>query len=79
MNINERYSVSNTNASRAQAVIGNFVRVYDRGELVAEVEVSSRDPLQYLRRHPGSAYRAELVRQLNRARVPESVQEWILA
>lgn len=54
--------VSNTNGKRGRR---DFVRVYLNGALVAEVSPRSRNPLGYLRAHPASKYRAELLRQLN--------------
>lgn len=53
-----RFNVSNTGSSTKYE---GGVRVYLAGELVGVCAPSSRDPLGYLRKHPGSRYRQKFV------------------
>lgn len=55
--------VSNTNSSGSNKTA---VRVYINGDLVAEVNPTSRNPLAYIRAHNGK-YRKDLVKQCHAA------------
>ena len=76
MKINDIYTVSNTNGNRRRR---DAVRVYEYGVKIAEVTPTSRNPLRYVRAHPGSKYRVKLVEQLEAAQVPADIIASILA
>lgn len=60
------YKVSNTNSNGSNK---SAVRVRKDGILLAVVYLSQRNPLGYIRSHPNSNYRAQLVAQLQKAQV----------
>ena len=65
------YTVNNTNGN---ADCRDVVRVLDRyHEIIAEVYVTSRNPLGYIRRHPKSKYSKLLLQQLTNANVPDEI------
>lgn len=65
MKINNRLSVSSTNGyGRGSFKHPDAVRVYLDGILIGEVFPPKRHPLRYLRRHPGSRYKADLAEQI---------------
>jgi hypothetical protein len=76
MKINDIYTVSNTNGNRR---CRDAVRVYAHGVKIAEVTPTSRNPLRYVRQHPGSKYRAKLLDQLLAAAVPSDIIASILS
>lgn len=53
-----RWNISNTGSTPKYE---GAVRIYLAGELIGEVKPSSRSPLDYLRKHPGSRYRQKFV------------------
>lgn len=53
-----RFNVSNTGSTPKYE---GGVRVYLAGEHVGTVSPSSRSPLDYIRKHPGSRYRQKFV------------------
>ena len=65
-----KYKISNTNGN---AYARDAVRVYEDGLKIAEVFPPSQNPLGYIRRHPGSKYRLQLVEQLKSAGVPLAI------
>lgn len=67
------YKVSSTNSNGSNR---SAVRVRKDGVLIAEVFLSQRNPLGYLRKHPNSNYRAQLVAQmLARGESMENIQQ----
>lgn len=50
---------------------GSYVRVYKGDDLVGEVCISTRAPLQYIRARPLSKHTMLLTRQLRESNVPE--------
>ena len=53
-----RWAISNTGSTPKYE---GAVRIYLAGELVGTVSPSSRSPLDYIRKHPGSRYRQKFV------------------
>lgn len=53
-----RWAISNTGSTPKYE---GGVRVYLAGELVGVCQPSSRNPLEYIRKHPGSRYRQKFV------------------
>ena len=55
------YRVSNTNADRKG--LSCFVRVYADNVKIGEVAINKHNPLAYIRNHPGSKHRSNLLKQ----------------
>jgi len=67
MKLINNYSVSNTNSSARQRAA---VRIYHNNIKIAEVFPTSHNPLNYIRTHPKSKYRLDLIEQLKAKKVP---------
>ena len=52
------YRVSNTNTSSS-----SVIRVYSDSTMIAEQYINKRNPLGYVRKHPGSKHLSELKSQ----------------
>lgn len=63
------YKVSSTNPMKSGS--DSFVRVYKDGVKIAEVGLSKRNPLRYVRQHPTSLYSDSLRGQLRKYGVEE--------
>ena len=70
-----RFNISNTGSTPKYE---GGVRVYLAGELIGTVSPSSRSPLDYIRKHPGSRYRQKFVAILQGAGATQEEIDCIL-